>query len=135
MQGSLNYVSGKDFDARQEVWDLKSRVDVENRHRGYMSAVRLLFDLAVDGFKSGSMSGLLQPTQIENILVLEDSGVRLAFHVPGNGRYPTPDIMLLAAEFCSLVPAQRAASRASFVAMAAQRSKGKNEAWPLVRPR
>jgi hypothetical protein len=135
MNGHLLYAAGDDFDVRQEFWTLKTRVAAEDRYRGYFSAVRLLFDLAVDGFKPGEMRGLFEATPIENIMLFEDAGVRLAFQVPGNGRHSTPDIMLLAAEFCPLNPAQRAASHASFAAAAAQRAHGRVEKWPLIKPR
>lgn len=134
MLGFLYYASGADFDARREVWALRARVAAEQRLRGYMSAVRLLFDLSVDGFRPDDMQGLLDPTDIENILVFEDSGVRLAFNVPGNGRLPTPDIMLLAAELCALDRQARAATRRAFAASARHRYRnGERAIWPLVK--
>ena len=100
MNGSLYYVIGDDFNVRDDLWALVARVAAEKRHVGFNSAVRLLFDLAVDGFNPDQMNGLLNPTDFDDILLFVDSGMRLAFDVPGNGRASTPDIMLLAAQFC-----------------------------------
>jgi hypothetical protein len=131
---TLFYAYGEDFDARQEIWDLQARVSVEDRHVGYLSAVRLLLDIAIDGFRPDGVGRLLSVTEIDNILLFEDSGVRLAFEVPGNGRYETPDIMLLTAKSC---PRRKedghASTRTALVQDAARRqSKGQRGQWPFA---
>jgi hypothetical protein len=137
MNGSLYYAVGQDFDPRQELWDLKARVAAEDRYRGYFSAVRMLFDLSVDGFDPEQMNGLLESTNSENVVLFEDCGVCLAFDLPGNGRLRTPDIMLLAAQFCPLRggPAH-AVSLTTFVETAAERRLiGNRATWYLVKPK
>ena len=136
MRGSLYYAVGDDFDARQEVWTLKARVAVEGRQLGFMSAIRLLFDIALDGFNAEQMHGLLRRSGLENILLFEDAGARLAFDVPGNGRLPTPDIMLLGAQFCPRHGEFEAVSaRNDFVASAFdRRMRGRRATWPFVKP-
>jgi len=135
MNGDLLYAFGDDFDVRREVWALKARVDAEERHRGFMSAVRLLFDLALDGFKPDDMRGLLEPTEVENILVFEDAGVRLIFNVPGNGRLSTPDIMLLVAEFYPAPeePGAKAWRLALILEARRRGTEGQRGTWPLVK--
>jgi hypothetical protein len=137
MHGSLYYAIGQDFDPRQELRDLKARVAAEDRHRGYFSAVRLLFDLAVDGFDPEQMNGLLESTNNTNVMLFEDSGVRLAFDLPGHGRLQTADIILLAAQFCPLRggPAH-AISLTVFVETASERRLiGTRATWHLVKPK
>ena len=122
-------------DARREVQELLTRVAAEARHRGCLDALRLLQDVAIDGYSPDEMKGLLIETTVENVLVFESLGVRLAFDVPGNGRAPTPDIALLAAEFCDLDRAARAATRPIFVARAVERRRlGERATWLLVKP-
>ena len=111
------------------------RVAAAARHQGYLDALRLLRDIAIDGYKPDEMEGLLIETTTENVLVFESVGVRLAFDVPGNGRASTPDIALLAAEFCDLDRFARAATRPMFIARAVERSRtGERAIWPLVKP-
>jgi hypothetical protein len=134
MRGSLNYLAASDFDPQGEIRALRDRVAAEGRHNGYMSAIRLLLDLAMDGYLPHRDGGMLERTAIEDIFVFEDSGVRLGFCVPGNGRHTTPDIALLGAEFCPLDRAQRAASREPFARTMYRRYKsGTGFTWPLAR--
>lgn len=139
MEGYLNVSVGPEglaFDPRAELRDLRDRVAAEQRHHGYMSAIRLLLDLAMDGYLPDRDGGLLMRTSIENILVFEDSGVRLGFAVPGNGRHSTPHISFLGAQFCALDREQRAADRESFARAMHHRSRsGTDQSWPLARYR
>jgi hypothetical protein len=136
MNGALYYVAGEGFDARQDIWDLQARIAEEDRYAGFASAIRLLIDLATDGFKPDRDGGLLEPTDADNVLLFEDAGMRLALEVPGQGRAATPDISLLAAQFCGLDRKSRKAGRAAFVATALERRKtGQRMTWPLAKSR
>lgn len=124
------------FDPRVELRALRDRVEAEQRHQGYMSAIRLLLDLAVDGYLPQRDGGLLMSTGIENIFVFEDAGVRLGFGVPGNGRHSTPHISFLGVEFCAVDRGQRAADRGAFAEVMAHRYRlGTDQSWPLAKSR
>jgi hypothetical protein len=132
MRGGLLYIAGQDFDARKEIWTLQAQVEKQKLHRGFASAIRLLVDLALDGYKPSTHP--LEQTNFDNVLLFEDAGMRLAFNVPGNGRAPSPDIMLLASGTCTPDRAVRAASRAKFITDAAVRRKhGQSLIWPLTK--
>lgn len=134
MRGSLSYMAAADFDPQAELRSLRDGVAAEGRHSGYMSAIRLLLDLAMDGYLPHRDGAMFERTASEDILVFEDSGVRLGFGVPGNGRHTTPDITLLGVEFCPLDRAQRAASREFFAQIMQRRYKsGTSSVWPLAR--
>ncbi|MBI3704468.1 MAG: hypothetical protein HY244_11640 [Rhizobiales bacterium] len=131
----MTYITGNAGDARREVKELMGRVAAEARHRGCLDALRLLRDVALEGYNPDEMKGLLIETTNENVLVFESEGVRLAFDVPGNGRASTPDIALLAAEFCDFDRVARATTRPMFIARAVERRRtGERAIWPLVKP-
>lgn len=134
MKGELLYVRGAGFDAQLELKGLAPRVDIEQRHSGYWSGLRLLRDIATIGFSPAKLGPLFEKTDVDDVLLFEDSGFRLAFDVPGNGRHATPDIALLAAEFCALSRKARLATRADFVAKASERRrKGEHVTWLFVK--
>lgn len=134
MNGELQYVRGDGFDAQLELRQLAKLVAKEKRHSGYWSGLRLLRDFATTGFSPSEHSPLLEPTGTDDVFIFEDSGLRLAFDVPGNGRHPTPDIALLSAEFCPLSRAARRETRAASITQATVRRRtGERRTWPLVK--
>lgn len=135
MKGDLFYAVADDFDARREFITLTARVAAQGRYRGYWSALKLLLDVARDGFNPIEMRELLERTEAENVLLFEDAGVRLTFDVPANGLLSTPDIMLLASEFCPRPgQAMHVATRVALIAASADRRiRGRRATWALAK--